>query len=133
MSGGGLILRLIDLVFILLFGFIVISQINTSKMINPPKSTEAGTHKDSTAVIIVGVLPNGQYPINDGQTVLPDSTRLQRYLDQEARKAMAAGLPLGVRIRANWDAPVRYSLAAAQICKDLGLPKGLDVVRTLQK
>jgi len=134
MGSGGLIVRLIDLVFILLFGFIVISQITAMKEIEPPKSTEAKPYEnDSTQVIIVGVRTNGSYPIDDGEVVMNDSTELYHYLSHEAQEATAAGIPLGVRIRSNWDAPVRFTMAAAMICKDLGLPKGLDAMRLVSK
>lgn len=132
--GGGLIIRLIDLVFILLFGFIVISQIDATKELQPAESTEAASFdNDSTRVIIVGVRKDGVFPINDGSLMFSDSTGLQQYLAEQASLAQQTGKPLGIRIRANFDTPVHYSLMAAQICSNLGLPKGLDVVKVVKR
>ena len=134
MGGGSIIVRLIDLVFILLFAFIAISQFSNAQEIEVAKSTEASPYdQDSTKVVVVGVLKNGQYPIDDGQIVLPDSIRLYHYLAGEADRALQAGVPFGVRIRAAWDSPLHYAMTAAQICKALGLPKGLDVMKVPDK
>jgi hypothetical protein len=48
-------------------------------------------------------------------------------LREVAAHAAKTGKAVGVRIRANWDSPIEYSLAAANICRSLGLSKGLDV------
>ncbi|MDZ7290204.1 MAG: biopolymer transporter ExbD [candidate division KSB1 bacterium] len=128
MSKSGIILRLIDVVFILLFAFIAVSQVDSTMAVDPPKSAESGPFKnDSTRVITVCVLNNGTYPINDGQLVLEDSLRLSQYLSEIAANAEKTGRAIGIRIRANWDSPIEYSLAAANICRSLGLSKGLDV------
>lgn len=131
---GGLIIRLIDLVFILLFGFIAISQIDALKEIQPPESTEAaGYASEATRVIIVNVRRDGTYPIDDGALIIPDSTRLQRFLANQAQLSAQDKRPLGIRIRAGFDTPVHYSMIAARICSDLSLPKGLDVVRVVKR
>jgi biopolymer transport protein ExbD len=128
MSKNGMILRLIDVVFILLFAFIAVSQVDMTLAVDPPKSVESGPFKsDSTEVVTVCVLNDGKYPIDDGQLVLADSLSLHNYLREVAAHAAKTGKAVGVRIRANWDSPIEYSLAAANICRSLGLSKGLDV------
>jgi biopolymer transport protein ExbD len=130
MSKSKLIIRLIDIVFILLFAFISVSQIDTIAIIEPPKSAEAadGAPK-GTHTIIIGVTKEGTYPVDMGDTVLKNARELRVYLTTQVRQAQNRGEQLGVRIRANWDSPVEYGLAVAKICKGLGIPKGLDVVR----
>ena len=44
-------------------------------------------------------------------------------------QAASEGAQLGVRIRADWDSSVEHGLAVARLCRDLGLAKGLDVVK----
>ncbi len=61
--------------------------------------------------------------------VLRNIYELRQYLTQKARQAQFDGAQLGVRIRANWDSPVEHGLAVARLCRDLGFPKGLDVVK----
>ncbi len=128
MSKNGMILRLIDVVFILLFAFIAVSQVDMTLAIDPPKSAESGAFKnDSTKVVTVCVLKDGKYPIDDGALVLADSLSLHKYLREVSANAARTGKAVGVRIRANWDSPIEHSLAAASICRSLGLSKGLDV------
>jgi len=130
MNGSKLIIRLIDIVFILLFGFIAVSQIDSSAAIDPPKSTEAvNTTPEGTKTIVIGVTKEGTYPIESGETVLTSIDELRYYLTEQIGEAELEGLELGIRIRAHWDSPVEYGLAVARLCRDLGLPKGLDVVK----
>lgn len=130
MARSILMIRMIDIVFILLFAFIAVSHIGSSSAIEPPQSTEAmesapaGTH-----TVIIGVTKEGAYPVESGGTVLRNMNELKRYLMQQASKASSQGAQLGVRIRANWDSPVEYGLAVARLCRDMGFAKGLDVVK----
>lgn len=130
MGKSNLMIRLIDIVFILLFGFIAVSQIGSSVAIEPPKSTEAEEiAPDDAHTIVIGVTRDGTYPVDAGNVVLSNIYELKRYLVEKANIAVSKGEQVGVRIRANWDSSVEHSLAAAKLCRDLGIPKGLDVVK----
>lgn len=130
MAKSTLMIRMIDIVFILLFGFIAVSQLGSSSAIEPPKSTEAmDSAPDDAHTIIIGVTKAGTYPVESGNLVLGNMDELKRYLMQQANEAALQGEQLGVRIRANWDSPVEYGLAVAKLCRNLGLAKGLDVVK----
>ncbi len=131
---NNLMIRLIDIVFILLFGFIAVSQISNAEAIDPAKSTEARQGAPEGAVIlIVGVHADGTFTVDRDSRSFRRLRDLRRYLGRLQSQLQAEGKPLGVRIRANWDAPTRYSLQVARLCRDLGIPKGLDVVRVLEK
>jgi len=130
MCNNKLIIRLIDIVFILLFGFIAVSQIDTSMAIEPPKSTEAGEGRpQDKSLLVIGVTKDGTFPIDAGDLVLQDEDELRTFLAEKLALADQEGKELGVRIRAHWDSPVEYSLTVAQICRDLQIPKGLDVIK----
>lgn len=123
-------IRMIDIVFILLFAFIAVSQIGSSSAIEPPKSTEAmESAPDDAHTIIIGVTKNGTYPVDSGNMVLRNIYEAKRYLTQKANQAASEGAQLGVRIRADWDSSVEHGLAVARLCRDLGISKGLDVVK----
>ncbi len=131
---NNLMIRLIDIVFILLFGFIAVSQISNAEAIDPAKSTEARQGAPEGAVIlIVGVHADGTFTVDRDSKSFRRLRDLRQYLGRLQSQLQAEGKPLGVRIRANWDAPTRYSLQVARLCRDLGIPKGLDVVRVLEK
>lgn len=130
MNGSKLMLRLIDVVFNLLFAFIAISQIGFSLAIELPKSTEAATEApESTNIVIIGVTKEGTYPVERGDRELKSIQEVQRFLMQKQQETRGQGVQLGVRIRADWNSPVEYGMALARVCRDLGIPKGLDVVR----
>lgn len=130
LGSNNLVIRLIDVVFNLLFGFIAISQIGISAAIEPPKSAEAEeSAPEATVTIIIGVTREGTYPVDAGNLVLTNIDELKRYLVAKVSKASSQGEQLGVRILADWDSSVEFSLALARLCRDLGIPKGLDVVK----
>ncbi len=130
MNGSKLMLRLIDVVFNLLFAFIAISQIGFSMAIELPKSTEAAAEApESTSIVIIGVTKQGTYPVERGDRELKSIQEVQRFLMQKQQETRGQGVQLGVRIRADWNSPVEYGMALARVCRDLGIPKGLDVVR----
>ena len=130
MAKSTLMIRMIDVVFILLFAFIAVSQIGSSSAIDPPKSTEAmDSAPDEAHTIIIGVTKEGTYPVDSGNKVIKNIYELKRYLTQQISRATVNRGRLGVRIRADWDSPVEHGLAVARLCRDLGLAKGLDVVK----
>jgi len=130
MAKSTLMIRMIDIVFILLFAFIAVSQIGSNSAIDPPKSTEAiDSAPDMAHTIVIGVTKEGTYPVDSGNKVLTNIYELKRYLTQKANQTAANGKQLGVRIRANWDSSVEHGMAVARLCRDLGIAKGLDVVK----
>ncbi|MDZ7263644.1 MAG: biopolymer transporter ExbD [candidate division KSB1 bacterium] len=130
MNGTKLMLRLIDVVFNLLFAFIAISQIGFNMAIELPKSTEAAAEAPESAnIVIIGVTQTGTYPVERGDQEFKSIQEVQRYLIQKQQETRRQGAQLGVRIRADWNSPVEYGMALARLCRDLGIPKGLDVVR----
>ncbi len=125
MNNSGYILRFVDVVLILLFGFISIATIRESD-IELPESTE--TQPDVVGeeeVIFVGVQADGTFLVDEETVALADISSLEQFLREEM--ARYEGYPLKVRIRASWDAPVVHLLSAAQLCDDLGLRKAIDV------
>lgn len=130
MSKGGNILRLIDVVLILLFGFISISEVSHRSKIQLPKSTETPTTPpDKETIIVVGVSPKGAFLVNNESSLLSSAQELRDFLTLEKQKAVKAKARLKVRVRPNWNTPVEHAMTVAAICDQLQLPKGLDVRR----
>lgn len=130
MSPGGGLIRLIDVVFILLFGFISISEVTEKSQIELPKSSETPpSNPDKEEVIFVGIDSHGRYLVeNETQTVI-GAENLYGYLSEKVAAANERGAPFRVRIRSNWDTPIKYTMAAADICDHLNVQKGIDVRR----
>ena len=128
-SGGGLI-RLIDVVFILLFGFISISEISEKSKIELPKSSEMPpSNPDTEEVLFIGIDSEGRYLVEAETKVITTPDVLFRYLSSKVTKANARGDAFRVRIRSNWDTAIKYTMTAADICDHLNIPKGIDVRR----
>lgn len=125
MSNSGFILRFVDVVLILLFGFISISSIKPSE-INPPESTEAPSLPPSLEEeVFVGVRKDGTFTVDGGAQTITSIAALRTYLS--SKRAKYEGVPVKVRLRASRVAPMRYLIQAASICDDLGIHKSIEV------
>lgn len=128
MQKSGFVVRFVDVVLILLFGFISISSVRASE-IDLPDSTETPAPPPTTEeVIFVGIRPDGTYLVDDERTQVRSAVELLRYLDAELGR-LGDG-PVKVRIRASRDTPMRYLVDAARVCDQLGVAKALEVQMT---
>ncbi|MCA9743143.1 MAG: biopolymer transporter ExbD [Deferribacteres bacterium] len=129
-GSGNLMIRMIDIVFILLFGFIAVSQISQAEAIEPPKSEEAlmdapeGTH-----VLVIGVKAESRYSVEGGEKVFSDLYQLRGYIEQAKADAAVADEEFRIRVRAGFDAPIADCMRVAKLCRDMGIAKGIDVVK----
>ncbi len=128
MDGGGMMIRLIDVVLILLFGFISISEVSDRSDIPLPTSKLAPVQPPAQEeIIIVGITEKGEYRLRNGRLLLDSTRKLDIYLTRLAEKAKAAGGNFRVRVRPHKDTPIRYTMRVAAICDKLHIPKGIDV------
>ena len=131
MGYGATLIRLIDVVFILLFGFISISEVNQKSKVVLPESTETpASSPDREKVLFVGITADGRYLLEDETMSASSSKELFVYLQNKVASAIEHGSDLRVRIRSNWNTPIKYTMAAADICDHLNIQKGIDVRRT---
>ncbi len=127
---SGLIIRLIDVVLILLFGFIAISEVSKKSRIKLAESAAVpATAPDREQVVYIGVLPDGRYLVNEERAVIDDEAVLQRFILAERQRLNAKRIRMRVRVRANYDAPVKYAFRVVNLCRQMKIPAGLDVVR----
>lgn len=134
MSRSGNILRLIDIVLILLFGFISISEVSQRSRIDLAKSTETPlTAPDPETILVVGVAPDGTFLVGNESFVIRTPRELREYLRKEQEEARRKKKVLRVRVRPNWNTPVQHAMVVAAICDQLNLPKGMDVRRITRR
>ena len=128
MSRGGLLLRFVDVVLILLFGFISISEVTEQSRIKLPVSTETPqSYPDKEKVIFIGITREGRFLVDNEQKVITSIQRLREYILEIKKLYESKNVKIRVRYRANWDTPVRYTIQAADLCDRLGIVKGIDV------
>lgn len=125
MKSGGFLLRFVDVVLILLFGFIVISDLDEETRIILPESHETErAAPDMEVVVFISITSEGEY-LNEAENLQFENLEsLESYIQSKQNQL---GNNLKVRIRANHDAQVRYAIAAAKICDRLNVKKAIDV------
>lgn len=125
MSNSGFILRFVDVVLILLFGFISISSIKPSE-VNPPESSEAPSLPPSEQEeVFIGIHKNGVFSVEGGSIKLSSVGKLRSYLIDQ--KSKYKDIEFKVRLRASRTAPMRYLMRAAALCDEIGLHKSIEV------
>ena len=128
MQKSGFVVRFVDVVLILLFGFISISSVRATE-IELPESTETPPPApESEEVLFVGIRPDGTYLVDEERQEIQGAANLLRFVASELEAV--GDRPLKVRIRASHDTPMRYLIDAARVCDELGLPKALEVRMT---
>lgn len=132
---NGMIIRLVDVVLIVLFGFLMISKIQQQVDIPLPHSKgeniAAQTDKDVFDVFIRadGRIQCGwidsRYQV---QMPLDNSDKdFARAKYNELKELIAEANPhkIPVAIQAEYDSPTQFTVDMLDICKDLGMPKSL--------
>lgn len=128
MNQGGIVIRLIDIVLNLLFGFISISEISNRTVIHLPRSEQVTySLPDKEALIIIGITAEGQFIVENETEEIADFKDLKYYLVTKQKENDKNKIMMRVRIRSDWNAPIKYTLAVANLCDYLYIPKGMDV------
>lgn len=125
MKNSRILLRFVDVVLILLFGFIVISNIDEDSEIVLPSSTETEEFTPGQEVVLyIGITNEGEYIDERENLHLPTEEELRRYIQEHQNRF---GELSKVRIRANYDTEAHYAIKAAEICDEIGIRKAIDV------
>ena len=134
MSKKGIILRLVDVVLILLFGFISISEVSRKSKIELAKTTEFPVEKlENEEIVIVGITPDGKFLVADEAIMIDNLTLLKQYILTKKREFNTQNSRMRIRIRSNWDTPIKYTLWISELCDKIGVTKGVDVERRENK
>ncbi len=125
MKKGGFLLRFVDVVLILLFGFIVISDIDEDSQIILPESSETEqSEPELYDVIYIGILSDGTFFDERQNISFASSDDLRTYIQRHRDRF---GDDAKVRIRANYDTQAAHTIEVAGICDELGVKKAIDV------
>ena len=126
MKQGSYLLRFVDVVLILLFGFIVISDIEEESLIDLPTTTEIEiSAPDIETVTYIGITRTGILFDERNDVRFRSLEDLREYL--QARKNRYGADGYKVRIRANYDTPTSYVIPVADLCDELEIIKSIDV------
>lgn len=132
---AGIVTRLIDVVLILLFGFISISEIDRRSPVRLAETKEIPiTRVDKEQILVVSVLDANNFLIekNEGLRFNNIGT-LCRYIESEKADYARRNKEMKVRIRSNWFLPAKHALDIAIFCESIKVERGLDVRVTSEK
>ena len=128
MGRSGFVVRFVDVVLILLFGFISISSVRATEVELPESTETPAPPPDFEEIVFVSIRPDGTYLVDDERTEVRGARALLGWLAAELDQM--GDDPVKVRIRASRTTPMRYLVDAARVCDELGVPKALEVLMT---
>jgi len=124
------VIRLIDVVLNLLFGFIAISEINRLSEINLPESTQIPlTNPDKEQILVIGISTLGEYMLDDEALIIEDIEEVKKYIARRKQELAVDDIKIRVRIRSDREAPAGFTFRLATICDELNVVKSIDVQR----
>ena len=125
MRASGFIVRFVDVVLILLFGFIAISNLQDTDVPLPESTETDPVAMDTEEVLFVAVLDDGTFLLEEETAILTSLDALRRHIVHAKRQL--GDSPMKVRIRSSQSAAVKHAFAVAALCDELELNKSLEV------
>ncbi len=118
-----MLIRLIDIVLIVLFGFIAIARLDNQRKIELPKSKEAPLMiPDTLDVVHVTITQAGEFYIDLDQEP-SDYREVEEYLIKRKQDMKE----IKVTIRAEGMAPFQFVRETAEMCDRLKIPRSIMV------
>jgi biopolymer transport protein ExbD len=129
----GTMLRLIDVVFILLFGFLSISEINRRGIFQLPRKSEVETEAPVPTSIVVEISKDGDFICGNEKLVLDEKDpaarkELLRGYIQDEYNQRADKEGVFVEIRSDREAAIQYAVDVKDVCDNLGIISTIGVV-----
>ncbi len=125
MGKSGFVVRFVDVVLILLFGFISISSVRATEIELAESSETPAPTPETEEILFVGIRTDGTYLVDEERVELRGVRELYSFVGAELDRI--GDRPVKVRIRASHDTPMRYLVDAARVCDELGVAKALEV------
>lgn len=135
MQNRGYLIRFIDIGLILLFGFLMISDLTVISQITlPGKNAEVAENQDDTDQMYIGVTidADGIYTISDLATQEPlyvkitAAEELEFFLKTLKDRYQAEGRRLSVLIEPGPEAAMQHLINALDVCERLVLTKNIN-------
>jgi biopolymer transport protein ExbD len=134
-QGGGLIIRLIDVVLNILFGFIIISDFGLKTQIKLDSGKAAESKKTVTYIYNVQVLNDGGFTLENStnqQTFVFSIPRanaiaeLERFLFSEFTRNRAEQNKMIVVLRSDPSTKIQYIVDVLDICEKHKIPRSIS-------
>jgi len=128
MSGKSIIIRLIDIVLLLLFGFLVVSEINRKSPVKLPQSdVKVKRDIDEEELLIVGIKQDTTLYLEGENRALASFDDLYGLILIRNESYKKLNRKFRVRIRSFWNLPIKYTMRVANFCRHNNIPVGMDI------
>ena len=128
MSKKSVILRLIDIVLILLFGFLVVSEINKKSPVKLPQSdVKVKRESDEEELMIVGIKEDTTLYLEGEDRAIASINELYGLILLRNESFNQLNRKFRVRIRSEWNLPIKYTMRIANFCRNKNIPVGMDI------
>ncbi|MDZ7332549.1 MAG: biopolymer transporter ExbD [candidate division KSB1 bacterium] len=128
MSKGGIVVRLIDIVLNLLFGFMCISTMERKSPVKLPQSdlpVQSQIQKEQ--LLVISINQQEQFLLESENMILPNFDAVKNLILTRNESFKKLDRTMKVRIRSYWNLPIRYTMRIANFCRDENIPVGMDV------
>lgn len=134
---GGLIVRLIDVVLIILFGFIAISDIQVKRQIKLPGATDKQEeeNKQENPQLWVSITKNGLYSLKLDETPVIDNDSLrvlEKKLVAQMNSLLAWNKAPVVIIDPEPEAKIQETVRVIDLCEKHRFPKSININKALK-
>jgi biopolymer transport protein ExbD len=132
---AGVVTRLIDVVLILLFGFISISEIDRRSPVRLAETKDIPITKvDKEQILVISVLDANNFLVEKKDGIrFGNIGSLCSYIESQKVDYARRDKEMKVRIRSNWFLPAKHALDIAIFCESIKVERGLDVRVTSDK
>lgn len=128
MSKKSVIIRLIDIVLILLFGFLIVSEINKKSPVKLPQSdVKVKRELDEEELMIVGIKEDTTLYLEGEDRAIASMNELYALILVRNNSFDKLGRKFRVRIRSYWNLPIKYTMRIANFCRSNNIPVGMDI------
>ena len=135
MASRGFLIRFIDIGLIVLFGFLMISDIDLSSRVeladaSEPEEEVEPADPEARGYLLVEITAQGRYRVSDPRSensglTVPDAAALESELRRRAAAHVDAGLETVVLLQPHPASLVQETVDAMDVCDRLSLPKSL--------
>jgi len=129
MVNGGLIIRLVDVVLIILLGFLTISDFSLKTQIKLETGGNETENDSEMAIITVRIMPDKTFYVEEqdqNDRVIPRSNSLEAYLVNKADEYKRKKSHLMIVIEPDLDTEIQFTVDVLDICERLQIAKTIS-------
>jgi len=70
--------------------------------------------------------------VDNASLIIDDFEALKNYIRKKNSEDIDNNNQTRVRIRSNWNTPIRYTVSLVNLCNELNVAKAIDVIRKIE-